>query len=230
MVTRAAKSCAEALRSWQPGVVSENPGYSNGDDAGRTAVIGAEKDLTGQSVLALRDQFVAILDDVPDPDEQKNLIALFYTQVRCQWTLRNIQSGYQIASGIINQSLYRQSGLLTELLAQLEPFVGPDEVARITRAVGGQTDQTDQAEEALPLRSAPTADSRLPDLSLDLANLTKEVDAAQAEREILTAEFGFSDAGSVVAHNREMQNRLAALEDLQFMLGNLEDTVSLVNM
>jgi hypothetical protein len=224
MVTYAAKNCAEALRAWRPGVISESPGYSDGDDASRAVVVGAERDLTGQSVLALRDQFVAVLEDVPDPDEQRNLIAIFYTQVRCQWTLRNIQSGYQISSGIINQSLYRQSGLLTELLAQLEPFVGYAEVARITRSVGGQT------EDPLPEESVPTAGSGLPDLSLDLANLKKEVDAAQSEREILASEFGFSDANSVVAHNREMQSRLAALEDLQFMLGNLEDTVSLVNM
>lgn len=222
MVTYAANNCAEALRSWRPGVVSD----ARGEDTGRAAVVGADKDLTGQSVLALRDQFITILKDVSDLDEQKNLITIFYTQVRCQWTLRNIQSGYQIANGIINQSLYRQSGLLTELLGKLEPFLDTTDVARITRSIGGQTEEP----EPPAAESSLTEVFGLPDLSLDLANLQKGTDAARAEREILEAEFGFSDANAIVEHSREMEKRLAALEDLQVMLGSLEETVSLVNL
>lgn len=223
MVTQAGKDCLRALCTWEPDAAWQRPkqGYSGGNSWFRYSSGEETKDPIRQSVLALRDQFIHILQDVPDPEEQENLIALFYSRVRCQWLLLNTQSGYQIAEGKIDRDIYYHSGLLSDLLKQLEWFIDPADVSQMTNFL------------TRPTRSARTTVDRertVMPVNLSRVHLEREADAARTERAILETELGFSDASAVLEHIQDMKKRLAAMEDIQFMLGSLENTVSFVNV
>ena len=220
MVTEVGKECIAALRLWKP-----DPAWQRSENNQNSR----EGNSRSKSVLALRDQFVEVLGDVTDAAEQENAIAICYALVRCHWLLLNTQSGYQISEGKINRDIYLQSGLLSSLLGQLEPFLDPADVSQMTRYLT-QPVQTIHEQQGQDNEPAGSSFVELPDLSLDLAHLKREVYAAENERAILQAELGFSDADSVVRHVQELQSRLTSLADLQEMLGNLEDTVSLVNL
>ena len=212
MVTQTAQQCIQALRVWNPDrnwQRSEN-NLSSGDRA----------------VLALRDQFIGILKDVTDYEEQQNAIGVFYALIRCHWILLNTQSGYQIARGKIDPDIYHQSGLLSALLGQLEPFLNPSDVSDMTEFLTQPIHQTEKVKSSERVNADPV---HFADVNRDLVYLKREADNARVERAILETELGFSDASAVLDHIQDMKSRLAALADIQMMLGSLEGTVSLVN-
>ncbi len=61
----------------------------------------------------LRDNFVRVLRDVDDPQEQETIASIFYTQVKAQWILINTQSGYQIQKGRVEGALFCRAGMLS---------------------------------------------------------------------------------------------------------------------
>lgn len=228
MIIQAGKECVLALRNWEPDPAWQGTGRYEGsqESLGEKAANNPIR----QSVLALRDHFVTVLEDVPDPDEQEKLIAVFYAFIRSQWILLNTQSGYRLADGKIDRDIYYRCGLLSAFLQQLEWFLDPMDVSRMTEFLNQPT-RTAQILSGEALTAQPLSEnSDIQDLIRDLVRLKQEAEMARTERAILEAELGFSDASAVLDYVHGMRDRLNALEDLQFMLGNLEDTVSLVNI
>ncbi|MBC8102934.1 MAG: hypothetical protein H7Z41_10135 [Cytophagales bacterium] len=231
MVKDAERTCAADLQSWEPEAAWRQAASASGaGDAGLVA--GPDWETRSRAVSALRDHFLGVLRDVPDPEEQETLTAVFYILVRCQWILLNVQSGYQIAEGRIDRGIYYQSGLLTALLGRLELFVAPSDVSDITRFLSQpiQRERADWQVVSTGASETSEEDRVLPDLSLDLGRLQAEAGTAQQQKAILEAGLGFSEASQVVTYVQELQNRLAELEDIKAMLGGLETTVELMNL
>ena len=61
---------------------------------------------------------------------------------------------------------------------------------------------------------------------------TLEAESASllTDQSLLEAQLGFSDAASVVSYVMELRSRLGALEELQEMMGGLEQTEILLNI
>jgi hypothetical protein len=193
------------------------------------------------SVFALRDQFLAVLDDVNDPDEQEYLTLIFYALVRCHWIIGNIQAGYRISAGKTDNALYAQSGMLSALLGQVETSLNPHDVQGLQNALSRLPSESHGESEIM---YAPTpkevgveeAKAQLVGLQFAVNELQQERDALatqaqtlQAERQMLEKQFGTSNPQSIIAHVRNLQTRFAALQEIQQMVSNLEETVHLLN-
>jgi len=197
------------------------------------------------AVARTRDQFLAIIDDIPDTEEREHLTALFYAMVRCQWSLLNAQSGYRIAAGNIDPSTHCHSGMLSALLDQIEKCMDSRNAEAIAEFLAQPRSYITATLQQTADRDADFAQRQ------DIARLTREVaelrnsihvlqverdilksDAAEAraERALLKAHIGSSDAQTIVRQVQDLQERLAAVADLQSMLGTLEETVNLLNV
>jgi hypothetical protein len=210
-----------------------------------TSATASEREACWNSVASLRDQFLAVLADVTDPEEQKTLVALFYAQVRCQWILLNTRSGYQLAAGVIDGSNHCRSGMLSAFLGQLEACMSPANVASLSRflAQPTRTDLLPESEEPSPETASDIeedglrrvlADEEVNELrSLVRAlmserdSLERELAATRAGWLLLEEHLGPGDARVLARRVQELQNRVAAMDDLQSML---EQTVALVNV
>ncbi len=85
----------------------------------------------------LRDNFLRILKDVDDAEEQETIGTIFYTQVKSQWILINTQAGYQIRNGRVEGALFCRAGMLSALLGSLEPVLRQSDLTRITNFLAG---------------------------------------------------------------------------------------------
>ncbi|MDX1931348.1 MAG: hypothetical protein SFU56_01960 [Capsulimonadales bacterium] len=83
-------------------------------------------------VASLRSEFLQTLELVTDPTEREWLTSLFYAQLKCQWTIANLRSGYLAARGRIDSRGICRSGLLAALLGWVEPALSEPMVEAIT--------------------------------------------------------------------------------------------------
>lgn len=115
--------CAEAVESAWAQFTQEAESFFLPDciTAGRTPV------------ARMREQFLQAIADVDDAEEQENIAALFYAQVRCEWAILNAQSGYRIAAGKTDRDLYARCGMLSSLLERLETCLTDADVTDLCR-------------------------------------------------------------------------------------------------
>ncbi len=190
-----------------------------------------------RAVFALRDQFLAVLDDVGDPYEQEYLTLVFYALVRCHWIISNIQAGYRISAGKTDNALYAQSGMLSALLGQVETCLQPSDVNVLQRALSRLPSESDgEIVYVSPPKNEAVEQTKAQIVGLQVAvsELQQERDRLQThaqnvqnEQAILQAQFGTTDPKAIVTRVHNLQNRLAALQEIQQMVGNLEETVGL---
>ena len=139
--------------------------------------------------VALRDNFLRILRDIDDAEEQESMAAIFYTQVKSQWILINTQSGYQIQRGHIDGSLFCRAGMLSALLGALEPIFNEADLARITNFL------------AQPQAAVRDSDARVHVLSSLIGAPVTLADERSDGR----------DAGGVIVDAQALETRLSAL-------------------
>lgn len=210
-----------------------------------TGATASEREACWNSIALLRDQFLAVLADVDNEEEQRTLIALFYAQVRCQWILLNTRSGYQLAAGVIDGSNHCRSGMLSAMLGQVETCIPAANVATLSRFLAQpmRTDLLLETDEVPPETVFDIAEDGLRRVLADeeVNELRSLVRALMAERDSLESQLvGFREGWSLLEENlgqgdarilahrvRELQRRVAAMDDLQSML---EQTVALVNI
>ncbi|MEM1125586.1 MAG: hypothetical protein AAGI71_02965 [Bacteroidota bacterium] len=85
-------------------------------------------------VAQLRDQFIEAARDIEDEDELPTTAALEYIQLKSRWYRLNTQMNYQLfKQGEASPDVQYQGTLVSQLLAEIEPFIDPQDVSRITQ-------------------------------------------------------------------------------------------------
>ena len=191
------------------------------------------------SVASLRSEFLNALKDVPDDADRDVLSTVFYINLKSQWILLNIWSGYKIASGRPDEILMCRLGMVSALLDRVEKAISPDDVSIINDFLAHPVSRPTPLGDVLnPL--PPIELLSLPSLSHHNSRKLREMREAIAAQEaamvekrkndaLLAQTFGTADGDEIVAKFRDAQNQLAVLQDLQALMGGVEASMNFVN-
>ncbi len=191
------------------------------------------------SVATLRSEFLTAYADVPDEDDRTVLSTIFCINLKSQWIILNIWSGYRIAAGKPDELLMCRLGMLSALLDCVEKALSRDDVSAITDflahpvsrpAPGSHILEPLPQNDALSLPALSHHNSRkLREMRETIANQEAEMTTAREKDAFFLRELGTCDGTAIVRQLQEAQSQLSALKDLQDMLGGVEASMDFVN-
>jgi glyoxylase-like metal-dependent hydrolase (beta-lactamase superfamily II) len=89
-----------------------------------------------------RDDFLAAIAIIDDPDDLRYSAVVRYIELKCRWILLNNQVNYtMVNTGSPPELLMYQAGLSANLLAALEEHVHPEHISAITDFLAEPTAQ-----------------------------------------------------------------------------------------
>ena len=190
-------------------------------------------------VATLRTEFLTALNSVSDADDRTLLSTIFYIHLKSQWISLNLWSGYRMAAGKPDELLQCRLGMMAALLDRVEKALSPSDVASVGSLLAHPVSRPALGGDVLqPLSQKNTAD--LPSVSRDNKQKMQEMQDALAAQEgemgsrrasdaALIREFGTTNASIIVARYNETQTKLAALGELQELMGGVESFLGLAD-
>lgn len=89
-----------------------------------------------------RDEFLALTEDVQDPNEIRTSLILRYVEIKAHWMMLNTQMQYQaVNTGGADSDIMVKGSMISHLLEELEAFLDEDEVKKLTEFLSQPIDK-----------------------------------------------------------------------------------------
>jgi hypothetical protein len=131
-------------------------------------------------ISALQKDFLSILSDVNNAEDQLFCLSLFFARLKSEWTLINTRYTYQIQNNALDQALLFRAGLLSALLGKVESHLNPELASHLNDVLtdpAGTADKKQQQEQAqaslhVLQQSYQTLQAQLDDIAHDCGALS----------------------------------------------------------
>lgn len=200
------------------------------------------------SVAIFQSEFIRTLELVSDPVDRAYLTALFYINLKSQWTILNARSGYLIEVGQIDMRNMCRSGLLSALLSKVEEWIPSKQVDEIVHfltskvAMSSSESPRENSHSQIgddgrdnDLGSSPVGDKDsdtrevFTNLVLRITQLEEDLADLRTRNKALVNEFGTCDPETIISRYRDAKSDLNLLDELQSAIGTMERSMIYVN-
>ncbi|MFB6347076.1 MAG: hypothetical protein ABEK50_15240 [bacterium] len=101
-----------------------------------------KKDELLEWIREYRDEFLALTEDVQDPDEIRTSLILRYVEIKAHWMMLNTQMQYQaVNTGGADSDIMVKGSIISHLLEELENFLDEEEVEKLAEFLSQPMDK-----------------------------------------------------------------------------------------